>query len=153
MLRALARRRSREGPWMRVLMRAAWAALPASVALGAALAFGLAPPGLGPVLVALLVPGWLLSFALAMLLRILPFLASVHAKLAGRPEVTAGALAPAPLAWLVAIGHLTAVAGLLAGLLAAQPWLVSAAGLAGAAGAAGLLGFQATVLARSRRIR
>lgn len=153
MLRALARRRSREGPWTRVLMRAAWAGLLASVALGAALALGLASPALGPVLVALLVPGWLVSFVLAMLLRIVPFLASVHAKLAGRPAANAGGLVSAPLAWLVALGHLAAVALLLAGLLAAQPWLVGAAGLAGGAGAAGLLGFLAVALARSRRIR
>lgn len=153
LLRALARRRSSEGPWTRILMRAAWVGLLTSVGLAAALAAGLAAPGAGSVLVTLLVPGWLISFVLAMLLRIVPFLASVHAKLAGGPVFTVGDLAPAPLAWLVVLGHLTGVAALLIGLLAEQSWLISVAALAGAAGALGLLGFQAVVLARTRLIR
>lgn len=153
LLAALSRRRSQEGPWTRLLMRAGWASLLASLALGTALASGLATPGLGAVFVVLVVPGWLLSFVLAMLLRIHPFLCAVHAKLHGGSMPSLRALAPAPLAWLVAIMHLAAVALLMAGIAGSEPSLVRLASLSGAVGAAALLGYQAAVLLRSRRAR
>lgn len=151
--RALARGRSRQGPWSRLLLRVAWCALLASLALGAALAAGLLPPRLGPLFVALLVPGWLLTFTLAMLLRILPFLAAVHARARGRPMPALAGLVPPAFAWMLAGGHLVAVLLLAIGLAAADPMPVRFAGLAGAMTSAGLLAFQATVSIRARRQR
>ena len=149
--RTLARRRNREGPWSSVLMRAGWACMLSSLALGAALAAGAVPPRLGLVFVALLVPGWLLTFELAVLLRILPFLSAVHAKLRGGRMPPLQEVVLPSLAWAVAGLHLAAVALLLAGLALGQELAVRAAGISGAAGAAALLAFQASAWRRAGR--
>lgn len=160
--RTLARRRNREGPWSRLLMRAGWACMLASLAIGAALAAGAAGAGagagagaegprLGPLFAALLVPGWLLSFELAVLLRILPFLSAVHAKLRGARMPPLQAVVRPALAWAVAGFHLLALALLLAGLALGQEAAVRAAGISGAAGAAALLAFQASAWRRAGR--
>lgn len=102
-----------------VLVRVSWACLLASLVLAAL--------GGNPALFGLLlVPGWLLTFLLGVLQRILPFLASVHALGGGRP--LASSLTPPRLLAAHAILHLGALALLLAGLHAAG----AAAGLAGA---------------------
>ena len=152
--RTLARRRNREGPWSRMLMRAGWACMIASLALGAALAAGAAgagAPQLGPALAALLVPGWLLSFELAVLLRILPFLSSVHARLRGGRMPSLQAVVRPSLAWAVAGFHLLGVALLLAGLASGQEAAVRSAGISGSAGAAALLAFQVSAWRRAGR--
>ena len=153
-------------------MRIAWIALPASVALGAAIAAAGAagPPGtqaetasIGVALVqrlasgvadaafvALVVLGWLVSFVLAMALRIVPFLASVHAKIRHGRLPLVSAMTPAVPARLTAIGHVLAVAVLLCGLLWRSDPLVSVAGAIGAAGSLAFLLFLAGV---SRRVR
>ena len=151
--RVLVRRRNQESPWLRLLIRFAWLALAASLVLAALLAAGLASPRLGPALVVLLVPGWLLSFLLAILLRIVPFLAAVHVKLAGAPMPALSQLAPAWAAWLAAAAQVAAVLLLAAAQLAAVPLLARAGALAGAVSAAALLVLQCAVLLRSRRLR
>ena len=61
------------------LVRASWIALPASVLAGLAAYFGHAGPN-GPALFGLiLLVGWLLTFLLGILQRIMPFLATMHA--------------------------------------------------------------------------
>jgi hypothetical protein len=61
------------------LVRASWIALPASVLAGVAAYFGHAGPN-GPALFGLiLLVGWLLTFLLGILQRIMPFLATMHA--------------------------------------------------------------------------
>jgi hypothetical protein len=172
MLRMAAKRRSRNAPWSLALMRIAWIALPASVALGAAIAAaGAAGPAgtqaetasIGVALVqrlasgaadaafvALVVLGWLVSFMLAMALRIVPFLASVHAKIRHGRLPLVSAMTPAVPARLTAIGHVLAVAVLLCGLLWRSDSLVIVAGVIGAAGSLAFLLFLAGV---SRRVR
>jgi hypothetical protein len=62
-----------------VLVRIAWAMLPLTLLAGLAALYGLAGSN-GPTLFGfLLVGGWLLTFLLGVLQRILPFLASMHA--------------------------------------------------------------------------
>ena len=113
-----ARLRAPLGPSF-LLVRASWACLLASLALAAL--------GGDPVLFGLLlVPGWLLTFLLGVLQRILPFLASVHALSGGRP--LASSLTPPRLLAAHAALHLGALALLLAGF--ALPG--AAAGLAAA---------------------
>ncbi len=175
MMRLSARRRSRDAPWSLALMRFAWFALPASVALGAAIAAAGAGAGaefgaghgaqqaaLGGVLprllssgagqavfVVLTVLGWLGSFMLAVALRIVPFLASVHAKLRrGRLPLTS-AMTPAPAGRAVAILHPLGVVTLLGGLIAGSDRLVSLAGLIGAAASLAFIAFLAGVLRRA----
>jgi hypothetical protein len=102
-----------------LLVRVSWACLVASLALaalgGPAALFGL-----------LLVPGWLLTFLLGVLQRIVPFLASVHALGGERP--LASRLTPARLLAAHAALHLGGLALLVAGFHAAG----AALGLAGA---------------------
>ncbi len=178
MFRVAARRRSRDAPWSLALMRIAWIALPASVALGAALAAAGAGSGSGAgagaahalgasaveafagalaleagrtTFVALLVLGWLLSFMLAVALRIVPFLASVHAKLRHGRLPLVSAMTPSGAARLAALGHALAVVVLLGGLLFGGERLVRLAGLIGAAGAIAFAVFLSGVLRRARR--
>jgi hypothetical protein len=128
-----------------VLVRASWALLLASLALAAAMALGWAPPRAGVLFIALLVPGWLLTFLLGVLQRIVPFLASVHA---GARAPLASALSPqGPLA-AHRVLHFAALAGLLAGVALDASWLVQAAAAAGLAGALAFAAFFAGVLHR-----
>ncbi len=133
-----------------LLVRASWACLAASLALAAAMALGWTPPRAGAVFVVLLVPGWLLTFLFAVLQRIVPFLASVHAG-AGAP--LASALSPQrPLATHRVL-HFAALAGLLAAVVLDAQWLAQAAAAAGLAGALAFGGFFAGVLLRLRQAR
>ena len=132
------------------LVRASWALLLASLALAAAMALGWAPPRSGVLFIVLLVPGWLLTFLLGVLQRIVPFLASVHA---GSRAPLASALSPqAPLA-AHRVLHFAALAGLLAGVALDASWLVQAAAAAGLAGALAFAAFFAGVLSRLKSAR
>jgi hypothetical protein len=132
------------------LVRASWALLLASLALAAAMALGWAPPRAGVLFIVLLVPGWLLTFLLGVLQRIVPFLASVHA---GSSAPLASALSPQrPLAAHRAL-HFAALAGLLAGVALDASWLVQAAATAGLVGALAFAAFFAGVLGRLRSAR
>jgi hypothetical protein len=78
-----------------LLVRGAWAMLPATLLIGLAALFGYAGPN-GPTLFGLfLFVGWLLTFLLGILQRILPFLASMHISKGSAPplmsELTASA--------------------------------------------------------------
>lgn len=132
------------------LVRVSWACLVASLALAAAMEFGWSPPRAGIVFVVLLVPGWLLTFLFAVLQRIVPFLASVHAG-AGAP--LASALSPVlPLATHRLL-HLAALGGLLLAVALDAPWMAQAAAAAGLAGALAFGGFFVGVLLRLRDAR
>jgi hypothetical protein len=96
-----------------VLVRAAWACLLASLVLAALMALDLAPARAPVLFGLLLVPGWLLTFLLGVLQRIVPFLASVHALSGGRP--LASSLTPQRLLAAHAVLHLGALALLIAG--------------------------------------
>lgn len=62
-----------------VLVKAAWVALPVTLLVGLAALYGLAGPNGSTLFGFLLLGGWLLTFLLGILQRILPFLASMHA--------------------------------------------------------------------------
>jgi hypothetical protein len=82
-----------------VLIRAAWTMLPLTLLVGLAALHGYAGPN-GPTLFGfLLINGWLLTFLLGVLQRILPFLASMHATRAagGAPPLMSELAASAPL--------------------------------------------------------
>jgi hypothetical protein len=132
------------------LVRASWALLLASLALAAAMALGWAPPRASVLFVVLLVPGWLLTFVLAVLQRIVPFLASVHA---GSGSPLASALSPqGPLA-AHRVLHFAALAGLLLAVALDVPWLAHGAAAAGLAGALAFAAFFIGVLTRLRDAR
>jgi hypothetical protein len=132
------------------LVRLSWALLLASLALALAMALGWAPPRAGVLFVLFLVPGWLLTFLLAVLQRIVPFLASVHGG-AGSP--LASALSPeGPLA-VHRVLHLAALASLLLAVGVDGPWLAQAAAAVGLAGALAFAAFFIGVLSRLRHAR
>jgi hypothetical protein len=128
-----------------LLVRASWVCLVASLAL-AALGF----PG-GTLLFALvLVPGWLLTFLLGVMQRILPFLASVHASRTARGTPLISALTPVRLLGAHAALHLAALVLLFASCITSFPWLPPAGAAAGFAAAALYAAFYAYVLVRVR---
>ena len=138
-LRAGLRRDLGRSGW---LMHFSWGA--AALALAIALAklgresFGGESDWLGPLFVLAAVGGWLASFLFAVLQRILPFLASMHAARGQtRPPTPSALTLELPLRWHLR-AHVTAL-----GLLAAAIVLRSSAALVAAAavGFAGALAF------------
>jgi hypothetical protein len=128
-----------------VLIRVSWACLLASLAL-AALGF----PGGTLLFGVLLVPGWLLTFLLGVLQRIVPFLASVHASQSARGTPLISALTPSRLLAAHRLLHLGALAALLAGVLFQQTVLIRAGAAAGLGAAALFAAFFAFVLWKVR---
>ena len=93
-----------------VLVRIAWAMLPLTLLAGLAALYGLAGSN-GPTLFGfLLVGGWLLTFLLGVLQRILPFLASMHAARPGAPPPLLSELAASWPLKLHALCHCAALA-------------------------------------------
>ena len=130
------------------LVKIGWAGLVASLALALALVLEVPLPRLQSWFGVALIVGWLLSFLLGMLQRILPFLAALHAGGTGRRAPTPSSLTH-ERALAVHFGcHLAALAGLALALLADSVVLATAAALIGAAGAAAFCWFTATVLRR-----
>ena len=132
------------------LVRLGWALLLASLVLALAMALGWAPPRAGVLFVLLLVPGWLLTFLLAVLQRIVPFLASVHA---GHGAPLASSLSPEGPLVAHRILHVAALASLLLAVLLDAPWYAHAAAAAGLAGSLAFGAFFIGVLARLREAR
>ena len=128
-----------------LLIRVSWACLLASLAL-AALGF----PGGTLLFGVLLVPGWLLTFLLGVMQRIVPFLASVHASQSARGTPLISALTPTRLLAAHRLLHLAAVALLLSGVLARNTVLIQAGAAAGSAAAALFAAFYAFVLVKVR---
>lgn len=136
-----------------LLVRVSWACLVASLALAAWIALGNAPERVEVLFGVLLVPGWLLTFVLAVLQRIVPFLATVHAGGGRRPAPLVSELTPqAPLA-VHRLLHLAALAGLVAAALTGMAGLAQAAAAAGLAAAAAFAVFFVSTLLRLREAR
>ena len=128
-----------------LLIRVSWACLLASLAL-AALGF----PGGTLLFGVLLVPGWLLTFLLGVMQRIVPFLASVHASQSARGTPLISALTPVRLLAAHRLLHLAALALLLTGAVFQHTVLVQAGAAAGLAAAALFVAFYAFVLVKVR---
>ena len=139
-----ARLRSPLGPAF-LLIRVSWACLLASLAL-AALGF----PGGTLLFGLLLVPGWLLTFLLGVMQRIVPFLASVHASTTARGTPLISALTPARLLAAHRVLHLGAIASLCAAAILELPLLAQIGAGAGLAAAALFAAFYVFVLLKVR---
>ncbi|CAG0997058.1 hypothetical protein BURK1_02605 [Burkholderiales bacterium] len=114
------------------LVRIAWGALIGSLALALAIALGLPAPRLPTLFGATLVAGWLLTFVLGIMQRIVPFLASMHAARGRRRPPTPSSLtAERPLVLHFRL-HVAALALLAAAIAADSGALALAAGAAGA---------------------
>lgn len=135
-----------------VLIRIAWALLPVTLLIGLAALYGLAGPN-GPTLFGfLLIAGWLLTFLLGILQRILPFLASMHASPSAgtAPPLLSALAASAPLK-LHAVCHGIALAALSLAIAADSAWLARVGGAVGLIGAAAFAWFTASVTRRALR--
>ena len=132
------------------LIKFAWAMLVASLAAALALALDAPLPGLHALFGLLLIGGWLLSFVLGMLQRILPFLASMHGtRGAGRAATPSSLSAPLPLA-VHFYSHLAALTGLALAVVADSTALARLAAGIGALGAAAFGAFFVILLRRMR---
>jgi hypothetical protein len=132
------------------LVRVGWAALPASLAAALAVALDAPLAGVRTLFGLLLIGGWLLSFLLGMLQRILPFLASMHtARDGSRPPTPSALTAGRPLA-IHFHCHLSALAVLVLAILADSAALAALAAGVGAAGAAAYTVFFVVLWRRMR---
>jgi hypothetical protein len=153
MERAIAKRlRPPLGPAF-LLIRVGWACLIASLALALPLALGWRADGAHAAFGVLLVAGWLLTFLLAMLQRILPFLASAHAGGGARGMPLVSALEPGRSLTVHRVLHLAALAGLLIAIGAQAEALARIAAATGLAGAVAYSLFFTRTLMRLRAAR
>jgi hypothetical protein len=130
------------------LVRLGWAMLSASLVLALPLALDAPLPGLATLFGLVLIVGWLLSFLLGMLQRIVPFLAAMHAARGRRRPPTPSSLsADRPLAIHFAC-HVAALAGLALAIVVDSPRLVMLAAAVGTLGAAAFGAFFVTVMRR-----
>jgi hypothetical protein len=127
-----------------LLIRVSWACLVAGLAL-AALGFPGGPPAFGLALV-----GWLLTFLLGVMQRILPFLASVHASTTARGAPLISMLTPLPLLRAHGALHLGALVLLALAVASRHEILARAGAAAGLAAAAVFAAFYIYVLAKVR---
>lgn len=156
-LRAMARvlrrgMRRVAGPSL-VLVKIGWAGLVASLVLAAGLVLQWPLPRLGSWFGLCLLGVWLLSFALGLLQRILPFLAAMHAAGGGRRSPTPSNLTHERALQLHFGCHVGALAALGLSIgFDSGPLALAAAGV-GTAGAAAFCFFYAVLLRRLRMAR
>ncbi|MFQ5535447.1 MAG: hypothetical protein ACE5EM_11570 [Sphingomonadales bacterium] len=131
-----------------LLVRIGWASLPASLILGFALAAGWSPDGGRALFGIAVLGGWLLTFLLGILQRIIPFLASMHIPpTEGKPPTPADLTRQTTL-HIHAACHLTALIGLIVGVVLDYDLIVLGAALAGATGSIAFAGFAGDVIRR-----
>jgi hypothetical protein len=136
-----------------VLIRAGWMMLPVSLLVGLAALYDFAGRN-GPMLFGtLLFGGWLLTFLLGILQRIVPFLASMHLAGTRRRAPTPGSLTDERCLALHRWCHALAAALLAVGIVFDQAHAVRAAALCGVIGALAFVAFVAQVGWRYRRAR
>jgi len=133
------------------LVRIAWAMLPVSLLAGLAALHGMAGPN-GPTLFGfLLLYGWLLTFLLGILQRIMPFLASMHAMRAQSAPPLLSELAGAGPLKIHAACHVIAVVAIAAGIGFNQVLPVQLGAAIGLAGALAFAVFAASIIRRTLR--
>jgi hypothetical protein len=131
-----------------VLVRIAWAMLPLTLLTGLAALYGLAGSN-GPTLFGfLLVGGWLLTFLLGVLQRILPFLASMHVTRPGASPPLVSALAVSWPLKLHALCHCAALAMIGAAIASDAVILTRLGSAVGLLGAVAFAWFTADVIRR-----
>jgi hypothetical protein len=132
-----------------VLVRASWVLLPLSLLAGLSAVLGFTGPR-GPTLFGFLVlGGWLLTFVLGILQRILPFLASMHAAgvARGKPPLLSELAASSPLK-LHAFCHGVALTGLAGAIVIDNGTLARSASAVGCLGALAFAWFTIGVIRR-----
>lgn len=130
-----------------VLIRASWFLLPLTLLVGLAALQGKAGTNGATLFGFLLIGGWLLTFLLGVLQRILPFLASMHVarSAAGAPLLVSEAAGSGPLT-LHAICHGLAIALLALAIVLDSALLARTAAVAGLIGAAAFAWFTGGII-------
>lgn len=132
-----------------LLVRLSWALLPISLVVAVAASLGLAGERGATLAGFLALWGWLLTFLTAILQRIMPFLASLHAaKVKGRPPLVSELTPETPLR-IHAACHVAALTLIAAGIILD---LALAVRIGAAAGLAGSLAFAAFAVPLTRRL-
>lgn len=141
------RLRKRLGPAF-MLIRLSWILLPLSLLLGTATALDLLPDW-GGMLFSLSIFGWLLSLLFAIMQRIVPFLASLHAAttIKRRPPTVTALTAQHPLT-VHFYCHCAALALLAIGLIWSQSWLLALGAAMAFAGAVAFAWFFTLAMTR-----
>lgn len=149
MLRVLAKGMRKRLGLSFVLVRAAWVMLPATVLVGLAGLYGFAGPNGATLFGLCLLGGWLLTFLLAILQRILPFLASMHVTSAARggPPLLSELASTTPLN-VHAVCHGVALLGLAVAIVLDDIVLARAASAVGLVGALAFAWFGASLMRR-----
>lgn len=133
-----------------MLVRVGWASLAGSLVVGLAVVLDAPLAGLPTLFGLMLVGGWLLSFLLGILRRILPFLASMHVPRGSkRPPTPASLSAELPL-FIHFHCHLVALGGLALAVLADSGLLAALAAFIGVVGAAAFGAFFVILVRRMR---
>lgn len=132
------------------LIRGAWAMLPISLALGGLAALGVLGPRGAALFGFTAAVGWLLTFLIAILQRILPFLASMHAAQAGRPALVSE-LGNERATTIHAICHSVAVPVIAGGIALDLPNLVRFGAVIGFVGALAFAQFGGSIVLRVAR--
>ena len=130
------------------LVRVGWAMLVVNLFAALALAAGMPFDALPTLFGFTLIVGWLLTYVLGMLHRIVPFLASMHAARGKHRPPTPSSLAAGRAPAFHVVAHLAAVVLLALAIIIDSAWLVRAAAVVGVAGAAAFLLFVTSVFAR-----
>lgn len=133
-----------------VMIRASWGLLVLALGLAAAIRAGVAPLNAPALFGFILLAGWLLTFLMGVLQRIMPFLASMHASnRAGLPLLPSELGAQVPLS-LHAACHGTALVAVSAGIALDIAPLVAAGAGAGILGALAFALFAVRLVMRLR---
>ena len=131
-----------------VLIRMAWLMLGASLVAALGLVLDARSDGVASLFGLLLIVGWLLTFLVAILQRIVPFLASMHAATARhRPPTPSSLTAQRPLS-IHFVCHTAALALLALAILSGNGWIAFAGAIVGTVGAFAFGAFFVTVLVR-----
>lgn len=136
-----------------LLIRVSWLLLPASLLFGAGLGAGLLPQDYWTLFFFLVLVGWLLTFLLGVLQRIVPFLASMHSARNGAPPVLLSQLTPERPLMLHAACHFIALSAVAIGIAIDHSELVRIGALAGALGGLCFLVFVIEILRRLAKHR
>jgi hypothetical protein len=92
--------------------------------------------------------GWLLTFLLGILQRIVPFLASMHAARDRHRPPTPSSLAAGSALRIHYVAHLAALAAVTLGIVVDSAWAVRIGAVAGIVGASAFLAFFVNVVRR-----
>jgi len=142
--RVLAKRMRKRLGLSFVLIHAAWGFLLASLVLGVLAAVGWLGER-GPALFGFVAAfGWLLTFLLGILQRILPFLASMHSAKGGRAPLVSELVSQRALA-IHAVCHIAALAAVIAGIALDQTQIIRGGAALGFIGSVAFAWFGAVV--------